>query len=76
MHGADRHLPVTCIENVSLPNQRAFVSDLGHFAQQLDAEGFDGPLIILVGIANTLGARSVGVAVEGLQSGGAAVGSA
>ncbi len=38
MHGADRHLPVTCIENVSLPNQRAFVSDLGHFAQQLDAE--------------------------------------
>lgn len=76
MHGADRHLPVTCIENVSLPNQRAFVSDLGHFAQQLDAEGFDGPLIIFVGIANTLGARSVGVAVEGLQSGGAAVGSA
>ena len=42
----------------------------------MDAEGFDGPLIILVGIANTLGARSVGVAVEGLQSGGAAVGSA
>ena len=76
MHGADRHLPVTCIENVSLPNQRAFVSDLGHFAQQLDAEGFDGPLIILVGIADTLAAHSADVAAEGLQSGGVAVGSA
>ena len=76
MHGADRHLPVTCIENVSLPSQRAFVSDLGHFAQQLDAQGFDGPLIILVGIADTLATRKLEVAAEGFQSGGVAVGSA
>ena len=76
MHGADRHLPVTCIENVSLPSQRAFVSDLGHFAQQLDEVGFDVPLIILAGIADTIAARSLGVAAEGIQSGGVAVGSA
>ena len=76
MHGADRHLPATCIENVSLPTQRAFVSDLGHFAEQLDAQGFDGPLIILVGIADTRAMRSLGAAAAGLQSGGVAVGSA
>ena len=76
MYGANRHLPVTCIENVSLPNQRAFVSDLGQFAEQLDLQRFTGPLIILVGIADTLAARSLDVVVEGLQSGGVAVGSA
>ena len=76
MHGADRQLPVTCIENVSLPTQRAFVSDLGHFAQQLDAADFDGPLIILVGIADTRAMRSLGAAAAGLQSGGVSVGSA
>jgi uroporphyrin-III C-methyltransferase/precorrin-2 dehydrogenase/sirohydrochlorin ferrochelatase len=76
MHGADRHLPVTCIENVSLPTQRAFVSDLGHFSEQLDAQGFDGPLIILVGIADTLAKQNLDVATAALQSGGVAVGSA
>ena len=76
MHGADRRLPVTCIENVSLPTQRAFVSDLGHFAEQLDAQGFDGPLIIFVGIADTGAKQCLDVAKLGLQSGGAAVGSA
>ena len=76
MHGADRHLPVTCIEHVSLPTQRSFVSDLGHFAEQLDAQGFDGPLIILVGIADAAAKQCLDVATVGLQSGGVAVGSA
>ena len=76
MHGADRHLPVTCIENVSLPNQRAFVSDLDQFAQQLDAQGFEGPLIIMVGIADTVAKHCLDAATAGLQSGGVAVGSA
>jgi uroporphyrin-III C-methyltransferase/precorrin-2 dehydrogenase/sirohydrochlorin ferrochelatase len=76
MHGADRRLPVTCIENVSLPTQRAFVSDLGQFAEQLDQQSFNGPLIILVGIADTLVKHGFSdVAVEH-QSGGVAVGSA
>lgn len=76
MHGADLHLPVTCIENVSLPNQRAFVSDLDQFAQQLDAQGFEGPLIIMVGIADTVAKHCLDAATAGLQSGGVAVGSA
>ena len=76
MHGADRHLPVTCIENVSLPNQRAFVSDLDQFAQQLDAQGFEGPLIIMVGIADRVAKHCLDAATAGLQSGGVAVGSA
>jgi uroporphyrin-III C-methyltransferase/precorrin-2 dehydrogenase/sirohydrochlorin ferrochelatase len=76
MHGADRHLPVTCIENVSLPTQRAFVSDLGQFAERLDQQSFNGPLIILVGIADTLAKQGFSdVAVEH-QCGGVAVGSA
>ena len=76
MHGADRHLPVTCIENVSLPTQRAFVSDLGQFAEQLDLQGFNGPLIILIGIADTLAKQGFGDVVADRQSGGFAVGSA
>ena len=76
MHGADRHLPVTCIENVSLPTQRAFVSDLGQFAEQLDLQGFTGPLIILVGIADTVAKQGFSDAVADRESGGFAVGSA
>ena len=76
MHGADRHLPVTCIENVSLPTQRAFVSDLAHFAEQLDAQGFGGPLIILIGVADTAAKQCLDVATAGLRSAGVAVGSA
>ena len=76
MHGADRRLPVTCIENVSLPTQRAFVSDLGQFAEQLDLQGFNGPLIILVGIADTLANKGFSDVVADRQSGGYAVGSA
>jgi len=50
MHGASNQLPVTCIEHISLPNQRAFSSTLGDFAAHLDSEGYSGPLMILVGI--------------------------
>jgi len=50
MHGASEYLPVTCIENISLPTQRAFCSDLGDFATRLDSEDYSGPLLILVGI--------------------------
>jgi len=50
MHGASEYLPVTCIENISLPTQRAFCSDLGDFATRLDSKDYSGPLLILVGI--------------------------
>jgi uroporphyrin-III C-methyltransferase/precorrin-2 dehydrogenase/sirohydrochlorin ferrochelatase len=55
MHGANHDLPVTCIEHISLPNQRAFSSTLGDFATQLDTQGYSGPLLILVGIDSAAG---------------------
>lgn len=51
MHGAEADLPVTCIENVSRRDQRALTSDLSQFVRELDDQRFDGPLMILVGIA-------------------------
>lgn len=51
MHGGLASTPVTCIENVSRGDQRAFVSDLAGFVDALDEQHFDGPLVILIGIA-------------------------
>ncbi len=51
MHGGMASTPVTCIENVSRGDQRAFVSDLAGFVDALDEQHFDGPLVILIGIA-------------------------
>jgi siroheme synthase len=36
---------------VSRRDQRAFTSDLSQFVRELDDQRFDGPLMILVGIA-------------------------
>ena len=59
MHGADMTTPVTCIENISRRDQRAFVSHLGEFVDALQAQHFEGPLIILVGIAGAAGATDL-----------------
>ena len=59
MHGANRLTPVTCIENVSRRDQRAFVSYLDGFVGALDEQRFDGPLMILVGIAGAVGASDL-----------------
>ncbi len=50
MHGASASLPVTCIENISRSDQRAFVSHLDVFVSELDRRRFSGPLMILIGI--------------------------
>lgn len=52
MTGADASLVVTCIENISRPEERRFTASLSDFAQRLDDEHWDGPLIILVGIGD------------------------
>ena len=62
MHGARADTPVTCIENVSRQDQRAFTSDLSRFTGDLDAGRFDGPLMIFVGIAARTGAADLRVA--------------
>jgi uroporphyrin-III C-methyltransferase/precorrin-2 dehydrogenase/sirohydrochlorin ferrochelatase len=64
MHGARADTPVTCIENVSRHDQRAFVSDLSSFTGDLDAARFDGPLMFLVGIAARTGAADLRVVAE------------
>jgi uroporphyrin-III C-methyltransferase/precorrin-2 dehydrogenase/sirohydrochlorin ferrochelatase len=52
MAGADRNLVITCIENISRDNERCFVSTLAEFAQTLEHNEWNGPLIILVGIGD------------------------
>ena len=52
MAGADSNLVVTCIENISRGNERRFVSTLAEFAQTLEHNEWNGPLIILVGIGD------------------------
>ena len=64
MHGARHDLPVTCIEHISLPNQRAFSNTLGDFATQLDTQDYSDPLLILVGIDSAAGKAVTATAPE------------
>jgi uroporphyrin-III C-methyltransferase/precorrin-2 dehydrogenase/sirohydrochlorin ferrochelatase len=50
MAGADQDLVVTCVENISRPEERRFTTTLSRFAQRLDDDSWNGPLIIFVGI--------------------------
>ena len=52
MAGADADLVITCVENISRPEERRFTSTLSAFAQRLDDDNWNGPLIIFVGIGN------------------------
>ena len=61
MHGANKLTPVTCIENVSRRDQRAFVGHLDEFVDALAERRFEGPLMILVGIAGAVGAADLRV---------------
>jgi len=55
MAGADQQLVVTCVENISRPEERRFTSTLSEFAQRLDDHNWTGPLIIFVGIGQEKG---------------------
>lgn len=48
MHGADRHTPVTLVENASRPNQRIIAATLETLAEQTDLAG---PAVIFLGLA-------------------------
>ena len=50
MAGAEKNLIVTCVENISRPEERRFTTTLSSFAQRLDDDHWNGPLIIFVGI--------------------------
>ena len=55
MAGADQDLVVTCVENISRPEERRFTTTLSCFAQRLDDDHWNGPLIIFVGIGQEKG---------------------
>ena len=57
MAGADTGLIITCVENISRPEERRFTSTLSEFAQRLDDDNWNGPLIIFVGIGKEQAAQ-------------------
>ena len=69
MAGADQDLVVTCIENISRPEERWFTSTLSTFAQRLDDDSWNGPLIIFVGIGQdrTVEVSSVSTVKEAIH---------
>ncbi|MBM9594184.1 uroporphyrinogen-III C-methyltransferase [Roseitranquillus sediminis] len=50
MHGAPADLPVTVVENASLPGERVIATRLIDLPKTLKAEAVDGPAVLLVGI--------------------------
>jgi uroporphyrin-III C-methyltransferase/precorrin-2 dehydrogenase/sirohydrochlorin ferrochelatase len=51
MHGADRHTPVTLIENASRPEQRVVETTLAALPAALDAAQMSGPALTFLGLA-------------------------
>jgi uroporphyrin-III C-methyltransferase/precorrin-2 dehydrogenase/sirohydrochlorin ferrochelatase len=51
MHGADRHTPVTVVENASRPEQRILSTTLDALPAALAATGMDGPALTFYGLA-------------------------
>ncbi|MEM7318244.1 MAG: uroporphyrinogen-III C-methyltransferase [Pseudomonadota bacterium] len=51
MHGADRTTPVTVIENASKPAERVLATTLDRLPSDLTSAAFDGPALILFGLA-------------------------
>ena len=59
MAGADADLVITCVENISRPEERSFTSTLSKFAQRLASDHWNGPLIIFVGIGKEQAAQTL-----------------
>jgi len=51
MHGADKHLPVTVVENASRDQQLIVATTLGRLSEDIQAHGIKGPAILLLGYA-------------------------
>ena len=56
MAGADTDLVITCVENISRPEERRFTSTLSEFSQRLDNDNWNGPLIIF-GVSKRAGCK-------------------
>ena len=51
MHGADKRLPVTVVENASRENQIIVATTLERLSEDITANGIKGPAILLLGYA-------------------------
>jgi uroporphyrin-III C-methyltransferase/precorrin-2 dehydrogenase/sirohydrochlorin ferrochelatase len=51
MHGADRHTPITLIENASRPDQRVIETTLDALPATLQAANLSGPALTFLGLA-------------------------
>jgi len=51
MHGADKHLPVTIVENASRETQIIVATTLQRLSEDITANGIKGPAILLLGYA-------------------------
>ena len=51
MHGASPDTPVTVVENASRPTERRLASTLATLAADMEAATFDGPAVMLLGLA-------------------------
>jgi len=51
MHGADKSVPVTVVENASRETQIIVATTLGRLSEDIEANGIKGPAILLLGYA-------------------------
>ena len=51
MHGADPQTPVTAVENASRPGSRLIATTLNRLPVDLAAQGANGPVVLLLGLA-------------------------
>ena len=63
MHGADRNVPMTIVENASRPDQRIVATTLAALPADLAASGITGPALIFYGLAP----RAAQVAINDVQ---------
>jgi uroporphyrin-III C-methyltransferase/precorrin-2 dehydrogenase/sirohydrochlorin ferrochelatase len=58
MHGANRSMPMTLVENASRPDQRIIASSLDKLCADLHDARMDGPVLMLMGLEPRLSAFS------------------
>ena len=59
MHGADRHTPMTIVENASRPEQRVLSTTLDRLPADLGAAQMNGPALTFYGLAPRAAAQSL-----------------
>ena len=66
MHGADPAMPVTLVENASLPAQRILATRLDRLPADLVQAATDGPVLMLIGLAPRRASAALPALIEEL----------